>query len=130
MTNLENIIPIFIFTPEQITDKNKFKSDNAIQFMIESLKDLDQDLKKYNSKLHIFQGENIKVLNKIIKEKDIDNIIFNMDYTPYAVKRDKQIKTLCKKKKINCLIYEDYLLAKNGMFLKKDLEPYTVFILN
>ena len=82
MTNLENIIPIFIFTPEQITDKNKFKSDNAIQFMIESLKDLDQDLKKYNSKLHIFQGENIKVLNKIIKEKDIDNIIFNMDYTP------------------------------------------------
>ena len=99
MTNLENIIPIFIFTPEQITDKNKFKSDNAIQFMIESLKDLDQDLKKYNSKLHIFQGENIKVLNKIIKEKDIDNIIFNMDYTPYAVKRDKQIKTLCKKKK-------------------------------
>ena len=87
MTNLENIIPIFIFTPEQITDKNKFKSDNAIQFMIESLKDLDQDLKKYNSKLHIFQGENIKVLNKIIKEKDIDNIIFNMDYTPYAVKR-------------------------------------------
>ena len=130
MTNLENIIPIFIFTPEQITDKNKFKSDNAIQFMIESLKDLDQDLKKYNSKLHIFQGENIKVLNKIIKEKDIDNIIFNMDYTPYAVKRDKQIKILCKKKKINCLIYEDYLLAKNGMFLKKDLEPYTVFILN
>ena len=127
MTNLENIIPIFIFTPEQITEKNKFKSDNAIQFMIESLKDLDQDLKKYNSKLHIFQGENIKVLNKIIKEKDIENIIFNMDYTPYAVKRDKQIKTLCKKKKINCLIYEDYLLAKNGMFLKKNLEPYTVF---
>ena len=30
-----------------------------------------------------------------------------MDYT-YA-KRDKQIKILCKKK-INCLIYEDYLL--------------------
>ena len=46
MNNFENIIPIFIFTPEQITNKNRFKSENAIQFMIESLKDLDKDLKK------------------------------------------------------------------------------------
>ncbi len=36
----KNIYPVFIFTPEQVTDKNKYKSDNAIQFMIESLDDL------------------------------------------------------------------------------------------
>ena len=54
MTNFKNIIPIFIFTPEQI-DKNKFKSDNAIQFMIESLKDIDKKLKQYKSKLHVFK---------------------------------------------------------------------------
>ena len=59
MSNFENIIPIFIFTPEQISSKNKFKSDNAIQFMIESLKEVDLYLKKYNSKLHIFK-EKIK----------------------------------------------------------------------
>ena len=101
MNNLENVIPIFIFTPEQITDKNKFKSNNAIQFMIESLKDLDEDLKKYKSKLHIFQGDNIKVLRKISKEIDIENIVFNMDYTPYAIKRDKEIDTFCKKENMN-----------------------------
>ena len=33
------ILCVFIFTPEQVKD-NKFKSENAIQFMIESLKDL------------------------------------------------------------------------------------------
>ena len=43
MNNFENIIPIFIFTPEQISDKNKFKSNNAIQFMIESLKELNSE---------------------------------------------------------------------------------------
>jgi len=127
MNNLENIIPIFIFTPEQVTEKNKFKSDNAIQFMLESLQDLDKNLKEHNSKLHIFQGDNIKILTKIIKKIDIDNIIFNMDYTPYAIKRDKTIETLCKKNNINCLIYEDYLLDKIGSFLKKDGEPYTVY---
>ena len=126
MNNLENIIPIFIFTPEQITNKNKFKSENAIQFMIESLKDLDLDLKKNNSKLHIFKGDNIAILKKS-KKIDIDNIIFNKDYTPYSIKRDKQIESFCKKENINCLVYEDYLLDKIGSFLKKDGEPYTVY---
>ena len=32
----EEVIPIFIFTPEQIK-KNRYKSNNAVQFMIESL---------------------------------------------------------------------------------------------
>ena len=96
MSNFKNIIPIFIFTPEQISSKNKFKSDNAIQFMIESLKELDSELKKKGSKLHIFQGKNKTVLGKIFKELDVENVIFNMDYTPYAIKRDTEIAKLCK----------------------------------
>jgi len=127
MSNFDNIIPIFIFTPEQITDKNKFKSNNAIQFMIESLKELDEELKENESKLHIFQGENEKVIKKIIKDIDVENIIFNMDYTPYAIKRDKEIESICKKKNINCIIKEDYLLKEIGTFLKNDGEPYTVY---
>ena len=104
MYNFNNIIPIFIFTPEQITNKNKFKSDNAIQFMIESLKELNLELKENKSKLHIFQGTNKNILNNIFKELDIENVIFNMDYTPYAIKRDKEIQKLCKSKNINCIL--------------------------
>lgn len=54
INNLKNIIPIFIFTPEQVTDDNKFKSDNAIQFMCESLEYLDKMLHENNSCLHYF----------------------------------------------------------------------------
>ena len=84
MKNYKNIIPIFIFTPEQVTSKNSFRSENAIQFMIESLKNLDGNLKKNGAKLHLFYGNNIKILEEINKEITIENIIFNMDYTPYA----------------------------------------------
>ena len=87
--NYENILPIFIFTPEQINNKNKYKSNNAIQFMCESLKELDDNLQEISSKLHIFNGDNIKILKNIIKTVNVSNIIFNMDYTPYAIKRDK-----------------------------------------
>lgn len=125
--NYQNIIPIFIFTPEQITNKNTFKSNNAIQFMCESLQQLDKDLKSKNSKLHVFNGDNIEILQKINKKITITNIVFNKDYTPYAIKRDNEIKDFCEKNNINLVMTEDYLLDEMGTFLKKDLLPYTVF---
>ena len=124
--NYNNIIPIFIFTPEQIIS-NKFKSKNAIQFMIESLKELDAKLKTFNSQLHLFQGKNISILKQLIKKIDIENIVFNMDYTPYAIKRDNKIKKLCTKNNITCTILEDYLLTKMNTIKKKDNTYYVVF---
>lgn len=121
-----NIIPIFIFTPEQIKN-NKYKSNNAVQFMCESLKELDINLKKKNSKLHIFHGDNITILNHIIKKINISNIVFNMDYTPYAIKRDKEIQNLCKTNNIGCHIIEDYLLCPIGSLNKSDGNPYTIY---
>ena len=41
-----SIYPIFIFTPEQINAVNKYKSDNAVQFMIESLLELNKEESK------------------------------------------------------------------------------------
>ena len=36
----DKVIPCFIFDPRQVENQNDYKSDNAIQFMIESLKDV------------------------------------------------------------------------------------------
>lgn len=131
LKNYKNVIPIFIYTPEQIGDKNKYRSENAIIFMNECLEELLQDCKKYNSYLYRFYGTNIDVLKKIIKNIEIENIITNMDYTPYAIKRDKEISKLCKDNNINFHHIEDYLLAPIGTFCKANTgdvkEPYRVF---
>ena len=126
MKNLKNIILIFIFTPEQVV-KNDYKSENAIEFMIESLEDINKKLGKNNLKLYLFQGENIQILENIIKKISIENIVFNSDYTPYSIERDKKIKLFCEKNKINCVVKEDYLLTNIGTILKSDKKPYTIF---
>ena len=41
----ESVVPCFIFDPRQIED-NQYKSENAIQFMVESLRDLNSQLNK------------------------------------------------------------------------------------
>ena len=125
--NCENIIPIFIFTTEQINDTNKFKSSNSIQFMVESLTDLDKNLKKHNSKLHYFYGNYMDVLEDITNTINVNNIVFNIDYTPYARKRTEKVEKFCEEKQINCIAHEDYLLAPIGSFLKIDGDPYTIY---
>lgn len=119
--NLKNIIPIFIFTPEQIKN-NLYFSNSSVQFLCESLEELRKEIP-----LHIFYGDNIKVLNQIHKTISISTIVFNKDYTPYARKRDTSIELWCSKHNIQCIMTEDYLLSPIGTFNKKDGNPYVVY---
>ena len=50
-----------------------------------------------------------------------------MDYTPYAIKRDKSIEAFCKENNINCKMTEDYLLGYIGRYLKSNRTPYIVY---
>ena len=50
-----------------------------------------------------------------------------MDYTPYAVKRDKKLEQVCQKNKLQLHLIEDYLLHPIGTLLKEDGEPYRVY---
>ena len=120
----DSILPIFIFTPEQI-ENNEYFSSNAFQFLLESLDELDKELKeKHNSQLHYYYGTNIEVLKKLLKEYKYDSIYFNKDYTLYAQNRDNEILDFSKNNNINCNIYEDYLLNNIGTYLKTDGTPY------
>ena len=119
-----NILPIFIFTPEQV-ENNEYFSSNCFQFMLESLDELDKELKtNYKSQLHYYYGENIKVLQDLKKTYDYDSIFYNIDYTNYAKKRDKLIENYCNENEINCITTEDYLLSNIGTYLKDDGKEY------
>lgn len=114
----DKIIPIFIFTPEQITEKNKFRSQNAIQFMIEALDDLAGELTIHKSNLHCFMGDNVAVIESLVSKIGAKHICFNRDYTPYAIKRDREINNLCEKMGIQCHQFEDYYLFPPGTVRK------------
>ena len=128
----DEVLLIFIFTPEQIT-KNKYFSSNSFQFLIESLEDLNNELKKYNAQIYFYFGDNIEILKKIEKDYKFDAIYCNQDYTPYAIQRENSIKTYLEKENIskdtnkNLILVQDYLLAPIGTFCKKDGSAYEVY---
>ena len=93
------VIPIFIFNHKQIdSNKNPYRSDNAVQFLCESLADLDSQLRHLGSQLFIFYGDEfafLELLLKYLKSYGLAGVSFNADYTKYSQERDSRIKGLC-----------------------------------
>ncbi len=121
------VIPVFILTPEQLIN-NKYKSDNAVQFMIESLIELDNDLRqKANSRLFFFMGKPHEVIQNIFKNEIIDTVIVNKDYTPYSKIRDAKINKICEKNKVVFLQFEDAVLNNVGSIKNGSGNTYVKF---
>lgn len=123
----KRIYPIFIFTPEQVTGTNKYKSDNAVQFMIESLQDLSSQISKMGGRLSCFYGHNDSIISYLIKELNIDFVCFNADYSPYAIQRDLSIIHICDKNGINVDYGHDYYLHPPGTIVNGSGETYQKF---
>jgi deoxyribodipyrimidine photo-lyase len=122
-----DVQPIFIFTPKQIIH-NPYKSDNSIQFMSESLRDLEHSYSINNIKLQYFLGDTLEVLVELLKNtKGIRGIAFNMDYTPFAIYREELVRDLCDKNNIECISLEDKLLNPVDCIETNSGTKYTKF---
>lgn len=122
----EQVVPLFIATPQQL-EHNKYKGDHAVQFLVESLKDLDEDLQKKGSKLYIAQGTTHEVLNDIIAQTKAQVVCSNFDYTPFAKERDAKVAEVCAASSIPFKQFHDALLVPPGTFTTKQGGVYTVF---
>lgn len=122
----EVVILAFIFTPEQI-DNNPFRSDHCLKFMLESLKDLESQLKEKGGKIFYFKGKPEEIVRKCWQELDIEAVIVNRDYTPYSIQRDEKLEIACQAGHIPFYSFDDALLHPPEDTLKKDGKPYTVF---
>ena len=131
----KGIYPIFIFNPAQIYAKNNpYFSNNCVQFMIESLDELDKHIhvNYYESGGNGSNGSNgsngdIDILEGIAKKYKIKSIAYNKDYSPFAIKRDKIIEDWAKDGDISIITEEDYTLYPMGTILNNKGSPYQVF---
>jgi deoxyribodipyrimidine photo-lyase len=92
----DKIIPVFFLDKNQIikSDHNEnYFSNNAVQFMCESLNDLNQQLNNKKSKLFYFTGYPDEILENLLKQLDSYKIMvgWNADFSKYSLNRDEKI---------------------------------------
>jgi len=122
----ETVIPCFIFDPRQVGTKNEYRSSNAIQFMVESLIDLDEQLRAHKGKLYLFYGEAGKIVAQLCKEEKIDAVFVNQDYTPFSIKRDAAIDE-ASPATVTFHSFHDALLNPPETIMTGSGTPYAVF---
>lgn len=120
LNECEEVTPIFIADPRQLIS-NPYKSEFAVSFMINSLVELDKELRVRRSKLHVYFGEAEKVVSHF---KGIDAIYVNEDYTPFSISRDKKIKDYCESNGIEFKSYEDCLLTPKNLFHHRNFTSF------
>lgn len=126
-TYCKRIYTIFIFTPEQVGSSNKYKSNASVQFMIESLEDLQKEIRTKGGALLTFYGENESVIRHCVEAWNIDMVAFNLDITPYSRIRDDNIRKLCVKMNISLLTSHDSYLLEPDQVLTSSGEAYKKF---
>ena len=128
------VYPVFILDPAVDPTENGVKvGANRTQFLLESLKDLDSNLRRLGSELLCLQGNPEEVLPELMKDLDVNFLSFEFDTEPYYRSLDaKMCKTANKlgikiHSPVSHTLYDpEHLLAKcsgkapttYGQFLK------------
>jgi deoxyribodipyrimidine photo-lyase len=127
MESSDEVIPCFIFDPRLADEKRKHFNHNTFQFLLESLEDLDLQLKSRNGDLFLFSGLPENVIMDLKKNHGINAVFFNEDYTPFSRKRDDAIFMTCKDSGIDLVSCHDALLHEPGSVLTNEGKTYSVF---
>lgn len=120
------VLPIFIFD-DHILDELP-KDDARVTFIYESLQTMQKKLQQENNtSIAIFNGKPETIFKQLAKNYTIDSVFTNSDYEPYAIARDKSIKTFLTSKNISFKTFKDQVIFERDEVVKKDGTPYKVY---
>lgn len=122
----KDVQPVFIFD-KNILDKLSDKSDARVNFLHQTILNLDEELKTFGARLWVLYGAPQKIWKNLLSEHNVSAIYTNRDYESYALSRDTDIQNLAEKHKVDFKTFKDHVIFEKDEILKKDGTPYVVF---
>lgn len=119
------VLPLFIFDTtilEQLP-----KEDPRVTFIFDTSQALRKELQTHHSSLALYQGTPLDVFKKILNEFEVQNVITNHDYEPYALERDTAIATFLSQNNIGFFTFKDQVIFEKNEIVKEDGDPYVVY---
>jgi deoxyribodipyrimidine photo-lyase len=126
--NHDQVYLAFIFDNDILDPlKKRAASDRRLQFIAESLVEIQGTLEKNHSGLLIRYGNPVIEIPALVKTLEIDTLYFNRDYTPYPQKRDHSVTE--KVAAMGCTVqtFKDHVMVEPHEILTANKTPYQVF---
>ncbi len=119
------LIPVFVLDDALLRGADVAPA--RVQFMLESLRDLDASLHARGSRLIVRRGDTRTELLTIARETGAQALYFNKDYTPRARARDAAVTAELARNRIRCEAFKDQVHFEETEVLTGARSPYTVF---
>jgi len=119
------VIPLFIF--DNLILDSLPKTDPRVNFIYESLSQINVKLQEIGSALLVKRGKTVDVWESLIQEYDVKEVYFNKDYEPYAINRDTLICESLETKNISTHLFKDQVIFEEKDITKADGLPYTMY---
>lgn len=124
----QKVYVAFIFTPEQVSVKNSYRSLRSIHFMCTILKDLSTRIR-----MSFFYGKSDQVLKQLLGVVDVSAVWESVDVTPFAINRQTLHSRVCKASDVEYVLQDTISLYPIGALFRSDgsgYKKFTPFYLN
>jgi deoxyribodipyrimidine photo-lyase len=120
------VLPIFIFD-RNILDKLENKSDRRVEFIHQTLSEIQVELKQFGSTILVKYGTPEEIFPELLNTYEVSAIYTNHDYEPYAHKRDNLVCEYAMTEGVEFMTYKDQAIFEKNEILSGAGTPYTVF---
>ncbi|MFZ2361367.1 MAG: deoxyribodipyrimidine photo-lyase [Anaerolineae bacterium] len=116
----EQVVPVFVLDPGLLA--SSYVGEKRLAFLFAGLHSLDADLLQRGSRLIVRQGDPAAELAKLMAETGAQAIFAEGDVTPFARRRDDQVKA-----QLPLRLTRGLTAQRPSAVVKDDGAPYTVF---
>ena len=120
------VLPVFVFDTK-ILDKLASRNDARVSFIYSQVQKLKNELEKLGSSLFVFHGEPVEMFEKLVADYQVETVLTNHDYEPYANERDERVAKFLQSKGVKFETFKDQGIFEKSEVIKDDGTPYTVF---
>ncbi len=125
----DEVHAIYIFSSKQNNLHNE--ANCKVEFVIENLKRLDQELSKINIPLTIFDSvgfnDNSDIILNLVKERSLDKVFWNNQFGEDERKRDELVLRSLDENRVRYSSYDEKVVYQPGSIRTGEDKPYSVF---
>ncbi|MBI1305067.1 MAG: deoxyribodipyrimidine photo-lyase [Bacteroidetes bacterium] len=126
LSNSLQVLPVFIFDPENFNDNfNDLRAD----FIYKQLIRLNEEVKKQNKDAGIWvtSGNPLEILPEICRQHNVSVVYANREYEPHKITQEEKLRERLREDKIEFQLFNDHLILPPDRVKKSDGGIYQVF---
>ncbi len=126
LSHARRVFCVFVFDTD-ILNELADKADRRVEFIWESLAEVQRALARHGSGLTVLHGRACDEIPALAAKLKVDTVFANHDYEPDAIRRDQAVDAALGEHGIDFVTFKDQVIFEKNEILTQEGKPFAVF---